>query len=68
MIRMHECYLDQGLLVKDAIFQYVKGIFLYFDCRCWAHLPTCREVVTKKYFNIGGYIVPLIGFLFHIQY
>jgi len=49
MIRMHECYLDQGLLVKDAIFQYVKGIFLYFDCRCWAHLPTCREVVTRKY-------------------
>jgi hypothetical protein len=33
---------------KDAIFQYAKRIFLYFDCHCWSHLPTCREVVTKQ--------------------
>ncbi len=49
MIRMHECYLDQGLLVRMPSVSISRGIFLYFDCRCWPHLPTCREVVTKKY-------------------
>ncbi len=49
LIRMHECYLDQGLLVRMPSFSMPRGIFLYFDCRCWPHLPICCEVVTRKF-------------------
>jgi hypothetical protein len=33
----------------DAIFQYVKGIFLYFYSCLWPHLATCCEMDTKKF-------------------